>query len=357
MKGRSGATLCLVLLLGACGDKPSPPAIAPVPALETVEVAAVDGDGSLHWDGVVQAVEQAVLSAQTSGRVAALSADVDQRVATGAVLLRLTSQEQSAAVESARAQLRASEAQLADAATRFQRASELVGRQLISRDDFDRIRAVRDAAAAGRDAAAAQLAQGEQQLGYTVVRAPYAGVIAVRHVELGETVAPGQSLYTLYAPDQLRLEVQVPQAEAEALRRQASATITLADGREVRAQKVIPYPGADPQSHSTTVRVLLPALDTPPRPGQIAKVRFAGTNGPAGIWLPEGAVVARGELSGAYVVSADGIVLRQLRLGRRSAGRLEVLAGLVPGERVATDPVLALELLRERQAGAQAHRD
>ncbi len=338
-------------LLAACGHgQPAATALAP-PAVDAITVAAGDGGGGIQWDGVVQAVEQAELSAQTSGRVARLSADVDQRVAAGQVLLRLTSEDQAAAVAAARAQVQAAEAQLTDAAARFERASKLVARKLISQDDFDRVRAAHDSATASRDAARAQLAQAQQQLDYTVVRAPYAGVIAARQVELGETVAPGRSLYTMYAPQRLRLEVLVPQTDASALRDKAAAAITLPDGRQVAAAQVIVYPSADPQAHTTTVRVMLPAMDNPPRPGQTAKVRFAGTGGPAAIWLPATAVVERGELAGAYVVGDDDIVLRQLRLGRRSAQRVEVIAGLAPGERVASDPVAALQWLRSRHAG------
>jgi RND family efflux transporter MFP subunit len=346
-----GAALA-ALALAACGGGPAEQSAASPPKLAAITVAAGDGAGGVAWDGVVQAVEQAVLSAQTSGRVAALAADVDQHVARGALLLRLTGEEQGAGVETARAQLRAAEAQLADAAARFARASDLVGRQLVSRDEFDRVRATHDAALANRDAAVAQLAQLQQQLGYTQVRAPYAGIIAARHVELGETVLPGQPLYTLYAPGQLRLEVQVPQADSDAIRRNAAATITLSDGREVAAAKVLVFPGADPLAHSTTVRVLLPALDAPPRPGETAKVRFAAAAGPAGIWLPAAAVVERGEIAAAYVLQEDGIVMRQLRVGRRAGDRLEILAGLTPGEHVAADPLAALQALRERQAGA-----
>jgi RND family efflux transporter MFP subunit len=357
MQGRISLLAVSMLLVSACGGQQQPSALLTPPALETLTVAAGDGVGGIQWDGVVQAVEQATLSAQTSGRVSELKADVDVRVARGAVLLRLTSIDQRAAVDAARAQLRAAEAQLMDAANRFQRASELVGRELISRDDFDRVQATHNAAIASRDAAKAQLAQAEQQLGYTEVRAPYAGVIAVRHVELGETVVPGQPLFTLYAPGQLRLEVQVPQSDADALRREAAATVTLPDGREVAAARVIIYPSADPMAHSTTVRVMLPALPDALRPGQTAKVRFAGTSGPAGIWLPADTVVQRGELSACYVVDADSIVLRQLRIGERVGERVQIIAGLKAGERVALDPVAALQALRERQSGETARRE
>jgi len=348
-------TLLAALTLGlvACGGKPSSPAESALPELATLSVAAGDGAAGPRWDGVVQAVEQALLSAQTSGRVTELAADVNQRVARGAVLLRLTGEEQSAAADTARAQLHAVEAQLADAANRFRRASELVERQLISRDEFDRVRAAHDSTMANRDAAAALLAQAEQQLRYTVVRAPYDGIIAARNVELGETVAPGQPLYTLYAPGQLRLEVQLPQANTEVLRKQAAAVVTLPDGSEVQAVKVIVYPSADPQAHSTTVRVMLPALEVAPRPGQTLKVQFPGTTGPGGIWLPVSAVVERGELSAAYVVNADGIVLRQLRLGRHSDGRVQIIAGLVPGERVASDPLAAMQAMRQAPVAAE----
>lgn len=346
----------LVLSMSACGDPPAQPPAAASPQLETLTVAAGGPAGGVTWDGVVQAVEQSVLSAQTSGRVVALGADVDQQVARGTVLLRLTAAEQQAAADTAAAQLRAAEAQLADAASRFQRASELVGRQLISRDDFDRVRAAHDSANANRDAAAAVLTQARQQLGYTVVTAPYAGLIAARHVEQGETVAPGQPLFTLYAPGELRLEVQLPQAQAQAVRSDAAAMVMLPDGRELAAARVIVFPAADPQAHSTTVRILLPALEDPPRPGQTARVRFAAAEGPAGIWLPTSAVVLRGELAAAYVVGEQDIMLRQLRIGRTLGDRLEIVAGLAPGERVAASPAAALAALRaRREAAADPH--
>jgi RND family efflux transporter MFP subunit len=352
MGSRIPTALLATLLLVACGGKPATPAAQQAPQLDTLAVAAGDSAGGLAWDGVVQAVEQSVLSAQTGGRVAQLSADVDQRVAAGEVLLRLTSEEQAAATGTARAQLRAAEAQASEAAVRFDRANELVGRQLISRDEFDRVRTARDAAAANRDAVAAQLAQSTQQLGYTVVRAPYAGVIAARHVEQGETVVPGQPLFMLYAPTRLRLEVQLPQSDAEAVRRDAAAAIVLADGRQIKPAKVMVYPSSDALAHSTTVRLLLPSITDPPRPGQTVKVRFAAAAGPAGLWLPATAVVTRGELTGAYVVDAEGIVLRQVRPGRELGGRIEILAGLAAGDRVATDPVAALAWLRARHGGS-----
>jgi hypothetical protein len=67
--------------------------------------------------------------------------------------------------------------------------------------------------------------------------------------------------------------------------------------------------------------------------------------------LPASALMQRGEVSGVYVIAGNQVALRQLRLGQRSGDRVEVLAGLKPGERVAADPVAAVQaLVAQRKA-------
>ena len=315
------------------------------------------GSAGRGWEGVVEATRSAVLSAQTAGRVASVAVDVDDRVKAGAVLLKITAAEQSASTASARAQLRAVEAQAIEAESRFKRASDLVERQLVSRQDFEQVRAARDAAVAAREAAAAQVTQVGQQLAYTTVRAPFAGLVSRRHVEPGETLAPGQPLLDLYAPEELRVQVQVPQRDAALIRAKAGAKLLLGDGRSVDAARVIVYPSADAGSHSVGVRVLLPKIDDAPRPGESVRVVFEGVAGTAGPWVPESAIVRRGELTGAYVIQDDAVLLRQLRLGRQQGDRVEVIAGLAAGERIAAEPAAALKLLGERRANTAGQRD
>ncbi len=126
----------------------------------------------------------------------------------------------------------------------------------------------------------------------------------------------------------------------------------LADGRNIEAPKVIVFPSADPVAHSVNVRVLLPAMQSPAQPGQTVRVIFPGLGGGNGTWLPLRAVVQRGELSAVYVIQGNEIMLRQLRLGSRVGENVEVLAGLQPGERVATDPVAAMQVAAARRATA-----
>lgn len=357
--------LPVLLALAACGaDKPiaTPALPADLATFTVVAGTALPGRG---WDGVVEAVRRADLAAQTAGRVSVVQVDVNDRVKAGDVLLRITAVEQDAGANAARAQLRAAEASAIEAERNYRRFAALAGAQYVSKAQIDQARAARDSAQAARNAAAANLAQAAQLAAYTVVRAPFDGVVARRDVEPGETVAPGMPLISLHAPGALRIEVAVPQSRAEAIRRDAKAQVLLADGRKVTPAEVMVFPAADASSHSINVRVSLPMLEPAPAPGTTAKVVFsadaasdAGAGGAvaASVRIPAASIAQRGELSGVYVVQGNHLVLRQLRLGARSGDAVEVVAGLAAGEVVASDPVAAMQaLVAQRNAAGAGH--
>ena len=188
-----------------------------------------------------------------------------------------------------------------------------------------------------------------------MVRAPFAGLIATRDVEPGEAVAPGQRLLSLYAPGALRIEVQVPQGDAAAIRAAGTAQVQLADGRRLAARAVTVYPSADPLTHTVTVRVQLPVLDRAPAPGMTATVLFAVPAVSGAVRIPAATLVQRGEVSAVYVVTDAGVSLRQLRLGERIGEQIQVLAGLQGDERLAVDPVAATQWLVTQQQGGAVH--
>lgn len=353
---RAFAASSLMLALAACGSDNTARENAPLPKLETYTVAVGDTQAGRSWDGVVEAVREAVLSAQTNGRVKAVDVDVNDRVAAGQTLLRLSVVEQQAGVDAARAQLRAAEASAVEAERNYQRFSSLVKDNFVSRAQLDQARAARDAANAARDAARAQLSSAGQSADYTTIRAPYAGIVAARSVEPGESVGLGQALLTVYAPDDLRIEVRVPQSDADAIRAQPGARVTFDSGISVDARQVVVYPSADPLSHSVVVRVLLPQMDKPVAPGTTAKVVFPIRTDDKSIRIPDAAIVRRGELTGVYVVKDGTLTLRQLRLGARSGETVEALAGLRAGDVVARNPEAALQaLLQQREASGAAN--
>jgi RND family efflux transporter MFP subunit len=354
---RMALVAALGAVLAACGGEPADAGMPPLPALDTVVVGTGEGVATGQaWDGVVEAVQRADLGAQTHGRVTRVTVDVDDRVRAGEILVRLTAVEQQAGADTARAQVRAAEAAAAEAESNYRRFASLADGQYVPRAQLDQARAGRDRAVAARDAARAQLSLAARQADYTVVRAPFAGVVSARYVEPGESIAPGQPLLSLYVPGALRIEVQVPQSTAAAIADAGSARVQFADGRSTDAAEVIVHPVADPRTHSVGVRVLLPETGPAPVPGTTAKVVFPIGAGDA-LSIPAGALVQRGELTGVYVVDGNRIALRQLRTGARTGDRVEVVSGLQRGETIAADPVAAVQALVAQRDAVEARDD
>ncbi len=343
------------LTLSACGHR-QPAAPAAKPPLATIMLREQIAPRERVWDGTVEAVHQATLSAQTSGRVLELPFDVNDYVPQGAVVVRFTAVEQSAAVNAAQAQVRSAQAAYKDAEAQYQRIAAVYARRLVSKAQMDQTTAQRDAAKAALDAAQANRRQASESANYTVVRAPYSGIVTKRFVQVGEAVQPGQPLISGLSLDQLRVEAQVPQSDVNVIRRFGRAWVFYDGGRKrVEATKVIVFPYADATTHTFTVRLELPTVETGLNPGEVVKVAFMIGSRPR-LLVPDSAIVRRGEMVGVYVVKGDGVMLRQVRLGDRFGNDAEVLAGLAPGEQVAADPGAAMKwLIAQHADGAAGH--
>src|SRR5690606_13382563 len=156
----------LVALLAACGGEPAETTLPPLHELETLVAGAGAGDGASSgqaWDGVVEAVQQADLAAQTGGRVTRVAVDVDDRVQGGEIVVQLTADRQQAGAGAARAVRRAAEAAAAEAESNFRRFASLADSQYVSGAQLEQARAGRDSAVAARDAARASLAHAARQ--------------------------------------------------------------------------------------------------------------------------------------------------------------------------------------------------
>jgi RND family efflux transporter MFP subunit len=175
------------------------------------------------------------------------------------------------------------------------------------------------------------------------VIAPYSGVVSARHVELGEMATPGRPLMTGFDPSTLRVVATVPQAQVSAIQAGAKARIEIPSlGRWVDVKSMTIVPQADPRTHTSRVRLELPAEVRGVVPGVYARAHFVVGKAPR-LLVPRAAVLRRSEVTGVYVVDSEGRArLRQVRLGSAGdEGSVEVLAGLKPGERVALEPVKA----------------
>lgn len=321
--------------------------------LPTVLVERVAMPLVYQVDGVVEARRQATISAEVAGKVDAIYFDIDDHVEAGEVVLRIGDREYRAREAQARAALDEAQANLQEAQLEFDRNQDLQRRKLISQAVFDRASAGLKAAQARRAAAEASLAQAREQLGYTVLRAPYSGVVVQRHVEPGEAVSPGQPIMTGYAPGLLRVSADVPQSMMGGLREYREARVVrVEDGSVHEVEKLTIHPFANARNHSFPVRLDL-ASGSGLYPGMLVKVALA-VGETERLLLPRQALVARAEVNAVYVLDDDGrLAFRQVRPGNRYGERIEILAGLDPGERVALDPVRAGIAYKRQQDAAQ----
>jgi len=316
--------------------------------LATLTIAYESAPRERVWDGTVEAVNRATVSAQTSGRVAAILYDVDDFVEAGAVIMRFTDTEQRAALGRAQAAAQEADARFTEAESEQRRIAAMFENGTVAKARYDQAQANFEAARARRDAARTGVTTAAEQLDYTLVKAPYAGIVSERHVEVGELVRPGQPLMSGLSLEQLRVSVDVPQSMIDPIRHIGKAEVYAGD-KVVAAESLTFYPIADAKTNTFRVRVNLPKGSATLYPGTFVKVGFV-VGETERLLLPASAIVQRSELTAVYVVSDDTVELRQIRTGRGYGDRVEVLAGLAAGEHVATDPVAAGVYLRDRRA-------
>lgn len=364
MKSRLTALVLLTLALVSCGDKTTPvkDIRSDGPELDRIQVLSQTVPTEITFDGTVEAVNQATVAAQTSGRVTALPFEVGDYVEKGAVILQLTNTEQTARVEAARGQRREASTRVDEAQRNFDRAQELLEKKLIAKADFDRANAEFNAAKARLESSTAALAEAEQNLAYTTLIAPYSGILLTRHVRVGESVAPGTPLLTGLSLEQLRVVVNIPQQHIGPLRKHRAARVQLPDGEWLTAKELRIPPAADSASQTFRVLVELPEINQDRAlkqsqdlkqdlvPGTLVKVGFVSGEQLQRV-VPESAIIRRGELTGVYVSPPEGgVQLRYVRLGIPAAnGQVPVLAGLSDGEWIAADPVVAAAVYKQAQ--------
>jgi len=316
-------------------------AIAWSASSEAVEWAPVERASlveSVRLDGTVEAVQESTVSAQTAGTIVELPYDVDDIVESGALIARLEDTEQRARLEQAEANLEEAEASLEDARQRYERIEPLAERGVASRSDLDEARNARNAARARVNRAGSGVEEAREQLDYTRITAPYGGVITTRHVEIGESVRPGQPLLSGFALDPLRVVVSVPQRYIELVDDECNFRVVPDDGREIEIGKITRFPFADAPGHGVKVRITFRNGDMDVYPGQLVRVMLPVQRREA-LWIPAESLLRRSELRAVFVRDGSGPPrLRQVRIGQREGDRLEVLSGLGEGEEVALDP-------------------
>jgi len=321
-----------------------------VPVVQAQPKAVTSG---FELDGVIQPVQQSTVSAQASGRIVTLVVKAGDRVRAGQLLATIDDREAAVGVQRSQAQVAQAQAELHNAQANLLRTRDLQAQGFVSKAALDMAETQFKGAQAGHDQAGAGARQSALSQGFTRVTAPYDGWVLQTHADAGDLAVPGKPILTVYAPQPLRAVVQLPASRADVARLSSQVEVQLPN-EQGQPQWVNPVarsamPAADPVSQTVEWRLeLSPKSVQHLLPGQQVRVRFVGGQSNRMV-VPAAAVLRRGELTAVYVAGDKGFALRAVRLGPdHGAEGVEVVAGLVAGERVALDPVKA------GLAGAQA---
>lgn len=317
------------LLFAGCGrsDPTAKPAAGDTPlALPITVVESRVAPATVAVPGTVRPRDRAVLSAKVSGTVAEVNVTLGQRVAKGAPLARLAAAELAARV--ARMHAEAEQAQR-DLERERSLAAKGVSAAETARAMEDRLKIVQ-----------AQLAEAETVLGYTVVTAPFDGVITAQPADVGDLASPGTPLLALEGEGTLRVEAELPESVGD-LPVGTAIAIEAEGAAAPLAGKVAELsPAADPNARTRRVRIELPD-GAPVRSGQFVRVA-APVGERRSLEVPASAVSRFGQMERVFVVAQGRAVLRLVKTGAVRGASVEILSGLSAGERVVTAPPPAL---------------
>jgi len=303
--------------------------------------------------GTLRAAQTSMLAAQMMGNIVQVRAHEGDRVRRGQVLAVLDEAQPRAALERATAADLASQQEIAAADSdfglaeaTFKRYQALYEKKSVSPQEFDEIKARyqaaqarREMAHAGQAQAKAALQQARTALSYTQIVAPFDGLVTEKKADVGTLASPGMPIFTLEDWRRYRLEATVNESDLRYVHigQPLPVQIDALGDQELNGKVVEIVPAADPGSRSFLVKVELPS-DPALRSGLFGRAHVSRGERSA-LLIPRTAVVERGQLQGIYVVDTNRLVgLRYVTLGKSAKGRVEVLAGLQPGEAFVADP-------------------
>jgi RND family efflux transporter MFP subunit len=332
------------------------------------------GNAVLQATGYITARRQATVSTQITGTLTQVLIEEGVRVEKGQVIARLEDSGLRASldvananVKTAEAQVITAEAQLGQARADSRRQQELVSTGMATQQFAEQSRtavstatAQLDARRREADAARAQVAQAKVNFDYSIVRAPFAGVVTVKAAQVGEIVSPLSAgggftrtgVGTIVDMDSLEIDVDVAEAYINQVKPDmpAEAVLSAYPDWKIPAHVIAIVPAADRGKATVKVRVGLDQKDARIVPDMGVRVAFLGQKAsptappPKGVLVPPAAIVERGGKSVVFVIEGGKAAQRTVVPSVQDVGAMKLLPdGVKAGERVVVSPPPALQ--------------
>ncbi len=332
-KSSTFLALFSLLVIAGCHDPVDKSAGSPLPTVEVhVETLVLNAAAlQVELPGTVQAVEQATISARVAGQIVSLPVKIGSKIKQGDLLVKITAAEINARLQQAEIQLVQSRRNLA-------RETKL---QLVNASTREKVKTLQELVQINE----AVYREAQTILGYTEIRAPFAGTISGKLVEVGDLASPGTPLLKLENGTALEVVSQVPEALAHHLSLESRLPLTVpAAGLALTAPIREISPTVDPTSRTTQIKLMLPTAPEL-RSGQFARVALVDNQAKT-LMINSRGLRQKGQLQQVFVAEQGSARMRLVRTGAEFGGQIEILSGLQAGDLVVID---ASEKLQDGQ--------
>jgi membrane fusion protein (multidrug efflux system) len=299
-------------------------------AIEAAKVVLASLPQSITAVGSLRSDESITVRPEVAGRISSIGFVEGQRVAKGALLIRLDSSVNDAELQQARANQWL-------AKSKFDRAVDLSKSNFISGQ-------ARDEAESNLKVAEAALQLAEAKRQKLDIRAPFGGVIGLRQISVGDYVKEGQDLVNLESIDPLKVDFRVPELYLKQVKVGQTLEVALdaLPGKSYQGTVLAINPLVDAAGRSIVIRAQVKNADTSLRPGMFARVRLITDLKQDSLVVPEQALVPQGTEQYVFKI-VDGKAQRvKVDIGQRRDAKVEIVQGLAADDVVVTAGQLKL---------------
>jgi RND family efflux transporter MFP subunit len=304
----------------------------------------------LTYTGTLEAWNKINITPEVGGKIALIHVQEGDRVAKGQLLAELETESIRLQLKQAQAGVAVAEAGYADAFRNKERMDRLIKENAVSEMQREKVQLAFDAAAAQLEQARAGLNLAQHALDVSIMKAPFAGVVASRNAEVGDVINPmmggfgggAGGVLTLMDYSRVKIAVAVASEDIGRIRKGQEAVLKVGSlpGREFRGTVRVVNQTADPLNKKFGVEVVIDNPDAALRPGTFGDLVFEVASHENALIVPQIAVL---ENSYVYVAEGNKAVKKNVVLGLQNTTMVEVLDGLAEGDLAIVEGNFGLE--------------
>ncbi len=321
--------------------------------ISLVRTTVVGGGGTENhftYSGEVRGRYESQLAFQVNGKIIKRNVELGSIVKPGDALMQIDGRDIQQTLNSNSAQVHSAGSQLRLAESNLNRYRQLYEQNAISRATLDQYENAYEVAVAGTRQASAQYAQGSNQLDYSTLYADKAGVVSSITAEAGQVVNAGSVVITIVQEGEREVEINVPENRIEEIRKSEKIKVSfwalptvLVDAK---VREISPMADKVTRTYKVRVSLLNPPAEVKLGMTSTVIVTNQGNQQLSSSYIPLTAIYQNGNAPAVWVVKDGVLSLKNITTGNFSDNKVQVVAGISPGEIIVTAGV---HKLREGQ--------